>query len=360
MAELESTLEPAPQDIRPVVARAPNNRSLWLFGGLLAALATGLFAALETRRTEISSPATAVPPAEAMGATIAAPPELVIPPDYSAAAYEQGVPMPYRTALPPPLPYTPIARTRASRSGAVYMAPSMPAYTGPIAAPPPMAAPSGPAYAYRAAPALPPSPLKTSTEEGDAAGSRERAQASRLRNPSTTVPQGTIIQAVMETAFDSTRAGFARAVISRDVMSFDGSRVLIPKGSKLFGEYKADVALGQNRALIQWRRLTRPDCGIIEVDSPAAYPVGRAGDKGKVNSHFFTRFSGAILQSALDIGTGIATRSVGGDSYYFGVPSAMQGVVQQRPEQVKPTLTLRQGASVSVFVGRDLDFVSVE
>lgn len=203
-------------------------------------------------------------------------------------------------------------------------------------------------------------PPKEGEEAASGSAGKDRVQASRLANPATTVPQGTIIQAVFETALDSNRAGFARAVISRDVMSFDGRHVLIPRGSKLFGEYKADLALGQNRALIQWRRLTRPDGSIIDVDSPSADPLGKAGVKGKVNSHFFTRFSGAILQSALDIGTGLATRSVGGDSYYFGLPSTMQGVVQQRPEQVKPTLTLRQGASVSVFVARDLDFTSVE
>jgi len=184
--------------------------------------------------------------------------------------------------------------------------------------------------------------------------------ASRFRNPATTVPQGTIIQAVLETALDSTQPGFARAIVSRDVMSFDGSRVLIPRGSKLFGEYAADLNRGQNRALIQWRRLTRPDGAIIDVDSPSADPLGRAGVKGKVNSHFFQRFSGAILQSALDIGVQLATRKAAGDTVVVALPNSAQSIAIQKPDDIRPTLKVRQGASVSVFVGRDLDFTSVE
>ena len=48
----------------------------------------------------------------------------------------------------------------------------------------------------------------------------------------------------LETAIDSSRPGFARALVSRDVRSYDGSRILIPRGSRLLGEYRADVTPG--------------------------------------------------------------------------------------------------------------------
>lgn len=355
MANNDTATDPAATAPRLLVSRPTSSRTLWIFVGVLAIAGTGLFSALEARRGKITSPATALSPAVDTG-MIMPPAELAVPSaygDYGAQPFY----LPQPTAVPqalaaPPMP----SRPRSPRYN-----PPAPGYVPPAQAfAPTQSAPQGAAFAYRAPqPAFPGPPREGEGGNGGPAG-HDRVEASRLTNPATTVPQGTIIQAVFETALDSNRAGFARAVISRDVMSFDGSRVLIPRGSKLFGEYKADLALGQNRALIQWRRLTRPDGSIIDVDSPSADPLGKAGVKGKVNSHFFTRFSGAILQSALDIGTGLATRSVGGDSYYFAVPGAMQGVVQQRPEQVKPTLTLRQGASVSVFVARDLDFTSVE
>jgi type IV secretion system protein VirB10 len=199
---------------------------------------------------------------------------------------------------------------------------------------------------------------------GDKAG--ERVEARRFLNPTTTVPKGTIVQAVLETALDSTRAGFARAIVSRDVYGFDGSRVLISKGSRLIGEYKADLTDGQSRALIQWDRLTRPDGVIINLDSPSADPLGRAGVKGKVNSHFFAKFGGAILQSALDVGSQVATNKIASGTVVYALPSlsGLRGATQSNglvaQDKIQPTLTVKQGTSVSVFVARDLDFTSVE
>ena len=45
-----------------------------------------------------------------------------------------------------------------------------------------------------------------------------RARAAMISNRATTVAQGTMIRAVLETALDSTHPGFARAIVSRDVM----------------------------------------------------------------------------------------------------------------------------------------------
>ena len=43
----------------------------------------------------------------------------------------------------------------------------------------------------------------------------------------------------METALDSSLPGQTRAVVSEDVFSFDGSRLLIPRGSRLIGRYRS-------------------------------------------------------------------------------------------------------------------------
>ena len=139
------------------------------------------------------------------------------------------------------------------------------------------------------------------------------------------------------------------------------TRVLVPRGSRLFGEYKADMAPGQNRAFIEWQKLTRPDGVQIALDSPAADTLGRAGVVGHVNGHFFQRFSGAILQSALDIGVGVATRSASSGAVVVGLPGSSQSFSDgSSSQQIKPTLKVRQGTSVSVFVARDLDFSSAK
>src|SRR5437868_3822483 len=190
-----------------------------------------------------------------------------------------------------------------------------------------------------------------------------RTRAGVLANRSTTVAQGALIPAVLETALDSTRAGFARAVVSRDVRSFDGTNVLIPRGSRLIGEYRAEVAPGQRRALVIWTRLIRPDGVTIAIGSPAGDPLGRGGIRANVNSHFLERFAGAILQSGLDIGVNLASTATGGAGTVLVLPGGQiaSGVGQiVQPQQITPTLTVRQGTSISIFVARDLDFTGVE
>lgn len=187
-----------------------------------------------------------------------------------------------------------------------------------------------------------------------------RVKAGRFENPSLTVPQGTVIPAVLETALDSTRPGGVRALVQRDIHSFDGSRVLIQRGSRLYGEYNAELKRGENRALIRWTRLIRPDGVTIALNSPASDPLGRAGVKGKVDGKFFQRFGSALLQSVLDIGVGVAVREAS-DGVIVALPGSTQNVAPSVAEgDLRPTLKVRHGTSVSVFVARDLDFSSVD
>jgi type IV secretion system protein VirB10 len=81
--------------------------------------------------------------------------------------------------------------------------------------------------------------------ENEAFGSRmggtgvETASAHRMADTTNTVTQGTLISAILETAIDSDLPGYVRAVVSQDVRSFDGKRVLVPRSSRLIGQYKA-------------------------------------------------------------------------------------------------------------------------
>jgi len=192
------------------------------------------------------------------------------------------------------------------------------------------------------------------------AGTRTRAGV--LANRPSTVPQGTLIPAVLETGLDSTRPGLARAMVSRDVRGFDGTRILIPRGSRLIGEYRSEANPGQKRALVNWVRLIRPDGVTIAIGSPASDPVGRGGIGASVNNHFFARFTGAILQSALDIGVNLASRSANSNQLVVALPGATQSVSQPltQSKDITPTLSVRPGTSITIFVARDLDFTASE
>jgi type IV secretion system protein VirB10 len=170
------------------------------------------------------------------------------------------------------------------------------------------------------------------------------------------VPEGTVIPAVLETAFDSTRPGFARAIVSRNVRGFDGARILIQRGSRLVGEYRSEVAPGQKRAMISWTRLVRPDGTTIAIDSPAVDPLGRGGVHASVNSHLPERVVGALLQSTFQLGSVLATRAATG-SVIVALPNTVQtSVTPQSPNAFTPTLKVPAGTSISIFVARDLEF----
>jgi type IV secretion system protein VirB10 len=196
---------------------------------------------------------------------------------------------------------------------------------------------------------------------GDAgvASDDDAVRATIIRNRSSVVQQGVIIAAVLETPLNSDRPGMARAIVAQDVRGFDGARVLIPKGSRLIGEFKADSGSNLRRILVTWTRLIRPDGVAIRIASPAADVLGGSGIPGNVNTHFFERFTSAVLQSALLVGVNVASQLPrNGSNIYVGVPGQISQVGQDLIPDTKrpPTVKVKAGAEIAIFVAHDLDF----
>jgi len=175
-------------------------------------------------------------------------------------------------------------------------------------------------------------------------------------NPKTTVTQGTLIPAVLETAIDTDVPGFVRAIVSADVRSFDGTRILIPRSSRLIGQYRSGLQAGQKRAYVIWTRLIRPDGASVNIASPAVGFSGETGLAGKVNTRFFERFGSAMLLSVVG-----GLSAIGGNAGVViasGGQSAAAAAVGQTA-QISPTVRVRQGEPIRVFTARDLDFSKV-
>ena len=191
----------------------------------------------------------------------------------------------------------------------------------------------------------------------------DTAHATQMRDLGRVVPQGFVIPAVLETAIDSDLPGSVRATVSRDVRGFDGAQVLIPRGSKLIGQYKSAAAIGQTRAFVVWSRIITPTGVSIDVGSPATDRLGRGGLAGEADNHFFQRFGGAILLSVVSGGIDAFARS--GDhntALVIGSPAQAQNVAAialQKQIDIPTTIRVQPGASVQVSVARDLDFSGV-
>ncbi|HEX4738833.1 MAG TPA: TrbI/VirB10 family protein [Allosphingosinicella sp.] len=348
--------------VRPVVALPRGGPSGLAFGIAALVAAAILFSVLNARRQTLSGPSVRERAADATAAGTAPPPPLIIPappPPPPVEVVEKTAPTPPPRPVPPPPPPPPQI---------VYVPQPAPAVMQPPMAPP--RNPGGPALVVDTTSAAPQPPAAQANEGPNGASgllgtvsSGGRVRASVFANRSATVPEGTLIPAVLETAFDSTRPGLARAIVSRDIRGFDGTKILVPRGSRLIGDYHSDVGNGQKRALITWNRLIRPDGTTIAIGSPAADTLGRGGISGHYNSHFWERFGGAILQTVLDIGANIGTRAVSGNNVIIlpnssNNTAAFASLLPQN--RVVPTLTVPAGTSISIFVAHDLDFSGSE
>lgn len=182
------------------------------------------------------------------------------------------------------------------------------------------------------------------------------AHAVGLGDPASTVVQGTIIPAVLETALNSDLPGFVRAIVSRDVRGFDGSQVLIPRGSRLVGQYKSGLATGQRRAYIMWTRLLRPDGMSVQLASPVMDEDSEVGLPGDVKRHFWQRFGSSILLSVVSgaansLGDGSNAVVIGTS----GTQSAAS-IALETDGKIPPTIRVPLGTPIQVFTSRDLDF----
>ncbi len=189
-------------------------------------------------------------------------------------------------------------------------------------------------------------------------GDNGPARSESLGDPAHTVVQGTMIPAVLETALNSDLPGYARAIVSRDVRGFDGNGVVIPRGSRLIGQYKSGLSSGQSRAFVVWTRLIRPDGVSIALGSPAMDESGQTGLGGKVDRHFLQRFGGAMLLSVVSALPGAL---VGGSSTALVINSGSDATgaatqALQSDTRIAPTIRVPLGAPIQVFAARDLVF----
>lgn len=189
-------------------------------------------------------------------------------------------------------------------------------------------------------------------------------EATTIAHPSTTLAQGTIISATLETRIQSDLPGMIRAVTANNIYSEDGSTLLLPKGSRLIGQYTNAILQGQERVFVVWQRAIRPDHIDIQLTSPGIDPLGTSGiGAAVVDKHFFEQFGMSALFSLISAGAANVNDSTDSlhskASYKEAVSESFAQTAEQTLQEkgtIKPTLIIHQGTPINVFVARDLDF----
>ncbi|PKP98696.1 MAG: conjugal transfer protein TraI [Alphaproteobacteria bacterium HGW-Alphaproteobacteria-15] len=225
----------------------------------------------------------------------------------------------------------------------------------------------GQAAVTEAQPHVPPaSPSADIARRGtfvDRASDRRTVSAERLVGLATPaiLQAGSVIPAALITGIRSDLPGLVTAQVTQNVYDSPTGRILlIPQGSRLIGEYDADVAFGQNRVLLAWTRLILPDGRSIVLErQPASDPRGFAGLQDGTDYHWGGVLKAALVSTLLGVGAELGAGDDGDLTRAFrrgsqdSVNRAGEQIVS-RELNVRPTVTIRPGFPVRVLVTRDL------
>lgn len=138
--------------------------------------------------------------------------------------------------------------------------------------------------------------------------------AQLIKDKTTTLVQGKVLTAILETAIHTEFPGDVRAIVSRDVYAESSKNILIPKGSRVYGTYSSAVSRGQGRVNINWTRLIRPDGVDATISFVASDQFGRAGIAGDVDNKYREIISNSILTSVLAIGGALIAEQLSDDA----------------------------------------------
>ncbi len=172
---------------------------------------------------------------------------------------------------------------------------------------------------------------------------------------------GSVIPAALITGIRSDLPGLVTAQVTQSVYDSPTGRILlIPQGSRLIGDYDADVAFGQNRILLAWNRLILPDGRSVVLErQPAADTQGFAGLQDGTDYHWGGVLKAALVSTLLGAGAELGSGDDGNLARAFrrGTQDSINRAGEQivsRELNVRPTLTIRPGFPVRVLVTRDL------
>ena len=177
----------------------------------------------------------------------------------------------------------------------------------------------------------------------------------------------TALDAVLDTAIDSSEPGFISATLTRDVYSDNNQVKLLERGSKVDGQYSGQVKNGYARIFVLWTRIRTPNGVFITIDSPGADQLGRAGLSGHVDTKFWDRFGSAFLLSIFKDSSTYARQRVTNtqnqqQGQFDNTGTALNQTIEKRLEadaNIPPVLTKNQGDHIQIMIARDLDFSSV-
>jgi type IV secretion system protein VirB10 len=175
--------------------------------------------------------------------------------------------------------------------------------------------------------------------------------------------EGTTIDTVLVNRLDGEFAGPLKVMVTNPIYSQNRQHLLIPEGTFILGDVQKVAGLGQKRLAVTFHRLLMPDGYSVDLDQFRGLDqAGATGLKDKVNNHYVEIF-GASIALGVIAGAAEATNlnegynESGTEAYKAGIASSLSqssANVLDRFINIPPTITIREGHRIKVYITQDM------
>lgn len=180
--------------------------------------------------------------------------------------------------------------------------------------------------------------------------------------------EGTIIETVLTNRLNGSFTGPLEVQVTSPVWSHDNQHILIPQGTRAIGEAQRTATQGQQRIAVVFHRLIMPDGWSENLDKFLGLnAIGETGLKDKTDNHLLQVFGVSValglVQGFSQFGTGSALTANGTEQYRQGVASSIgqsSSQVLSSKLNILPTITIREGHRVRIFLRQDIDLPAYE
>jgi type IV secretory pathway VirB10-like protein len=211
-------------------------------------------------------------------------------------------------------------------------------------------------------------PQAPATQTASGAASTEKKRAPEVNVNSAhgqpyVVFEGTSIDTVLVNRLDGEFAGPLKVMVTNPVYSQDRQHLLVPEGTLILGDVQKVGGLGQKRLAVTFHRMLMPDGYSVDLDQfHGLDQAGATGLKDKVNNHYVEIF-GASIALGIIAGAAEATNAnqgyneTGSEAYKQGIASSLSqssANVLDRFINIPPTITIREGHRIKVYITQDM------
>ena len=173
-----------------------------------------------------------------------------------------------------------------------------------------------------------------------------------------------MIDAVLTNRLDGSMPSPVNVLVTWPIYTADGQHIVIPAGARVLGTAAPVQAIGESRLAVKFHRLIMPTGQTYSLDQfTGLNQRGDAGLKDQVNRHYLQLFGASLAIGSLSGLAQFSTRSGAAGTYSFsdaygqglgGSLAASAGRILDRFLNVLPTVTIREGHRIKIYLTSDL------